>query len=80
MFKTEIKIVAWSEETKVYVAKQLTSLHIKYDVINEERSITEYDMCVGKKQLSDIAKYIIPMINVFVEMKLCDGSLVRLTR
>lgn len=78
--KTEIKIMAWSEENKVYVAKQLTSLHVKYDVINEERSITEYNMHVDKKQLSGIAKYILPMINVSVKMRLYDGSYVNLTR
>ena len=78
--KTELRMLAWGEKEKIYIAKQLPSLHVKYNVIDEEKSITEYNMRVNKKQLSDIVKYIAPMFRVFVKMKLHDGSYVTLTR
>ncbi len=74
--KVELKIEVWGERQKIYVAKQLIDFHVKYSVIDRQEAGTEYNMRVNKKQLCNIINYIAPLSNVYVNMRLCDGSYV----
>ena len=71
--KTRIAISTMNENAQIWVAMQLTTLHIKFNIYEKDTVNVTYDMKVSEKQLSNIIKWIVPRSDVTVRMILKDN-------